>query len=288
MRHARGGALGGYSVPIYSSTAGGRKARSPKERIVSTAIVEEFSGMKRCKKCGEEKPLDQFRRHSQSPDGHVNTCSSCDEAGKTRRGSAPNATWQELVERGVPEMCRRGEHNRYCAPDNMIEARFPGFFDDVTHEHTTLREEWQVCMNCGHAKKVVINIPGHDEVAARGRAERTRRLAHALGVDEEPGSPEEWPRERSAEPDLIEAAGSTRVIIEAQAHLESELASAREEIQALRRELSRANRALLLRDLRDKRNELWTQVNALQSEIGDINLEISEIEAEMADEAHAA
>lgn len=42
--------------------------------------MEEEIKTKACKKCGVPKPLDDFKRHSKCPDGHVSVCNACHES----------------------------------------------------------------------------------------------------------------------------------------------------------------------------------------------------------------
>lgn len=43
--------------------------------------------MKTCRKCGEEKPLDDFYAHASMPDGHLNQCKTCVKARVTAHRS---------------------------------------------------------------------------------------------------------------------------------------------------------------------------------------------------------
>ena len=47
-------------------------------------------GPKRCDKCGEVKPLDEFYAMPGMRDGHRNDCKTCNKAAK--RGALPGAT----------------------------------------------------------------------------------------------------------------------------------------------------------------------------------------------------
>jgi hypothetical protein len=61
----------------------------------------------------------------------------------------------------MPEACRQGSHVRYSPQsDDLITARWPDFFDaEHEHEHAEFPVEWQVCTNCGDARKTRPNYP---------------------------------------------------------------------------------------------------------------------------------
>lgn len=44
--------------------------------------------MKSCFKCGAEKPLSEFYKHPEMPDGHVNKCKPCNKADVTANRAA--------------------------------------------------------------------------------------------------------------------------------------------------------------------------------------------------------
>jgi hypothetical protein len=45
-------------------------------------------GMRKCTKCGEIKPLDEYNRHESYKDGHRRQCKRCDQLYRENKGTA--------------------------------------------------------------------------------------------------------------------------------------------------------------------------------------------------------
>lgn len=67
---------------------------------------------KRCKKCGELKPLDEFYRSAGMRDGHRNDCKSCNAASSRARYVADPAAHMARVKRWQQENSERLNHYR--------------------------------------------------------------------------------------------------------------------------------------------------------------------------------
>jgi len=68
-------------------------------------------GMKRCTKCGQQKPLEAFHRHAKHPDGRQNACKVCRAA---RRRSASQASGSQSAAGGT-QRCK------LCQEDKPLE-----------------------------------------------------------------------------------------------------------------------------------------------------------------------
>lgn len=160
--------------------------------------------MKRCESCGETKSLDEFPRHWNMPDGHLNTCRAC------RKGSGTAFyAWykqQKALEQEEAEARRRAEVR---VLEQMVEER----------------AAWEVHVSKCRRIEDVRGIPTRDRAAApepaifiysltdpRSRAicyvGITQRPAHRyrdhLGLDPKNPAKQEWVRELAAAGQLPE------------------------------------------------------------------------------------
>lgn len=79
-----------------------------------------------CRKCGEEKPVDQFRRMLNSPDGYTHVCRRC-IGNKTK-----NSRWinRELPKGANPELAR------FAARELIEELKSRGYTGELQCVHT--------------------------------------------------------------------------------------------------------------------------------------------------------
>src|SRR5687767_14376922 len=80
--------------------------------------------MKRCKDCGEFKPLSEFYKSAGMRDGHRNDCKSCNLAAKAERYQADPATAIARVKKWQQENADRlNEYRRARREDPDVKAR---------------------------------------------------------------------------------------------------------------------------------------------------------------------
>lgn len=78
--------------------------------------------MKKCFKCGEEKPLDDFYKHSQMADGHLNKCKECNKSDVQRNYRARKEQYREYDRSRQQRPERRAAKLIY---GKMRKQRFP-------------------------------------------------------------------------------------------------------------------------------------------------------------------
>lgn len=74
-----------FGDQLYRVTKSQKEEKEEKKMSESIGDKGITCLMKICKKCGQEKPIEEFRKHSQSLNGHINTCSECDGLLKAKR-----------------------------------------------------------------------------------------------------------------------------------------------------------------------------------------------------------
>lgn len=79
--------------------------------------------MKICFKCGKSKPLTDFYKHPQMPDGHVNKCKECNKR-DVRKNYAENKTQYQAYDRARQRHSRsRIFNHRYSQIKQRTEGR---------------------------------------------------------------------------------------------------------------------------------------------------------------------
>jgi len=100
------------------------------------------SGLKRCPRCGQDMPLDQFPRSRSAPDGRGHYCTTCKSEYAAERYRADPAK----VKRGVDSWKQRNADKwREIVPYHRAKKRI------VTHEQyeAMLKEQGGACAICG-------------------------------------------------------------------------------------------------------------------------------------------
>ena len=105
--------------------------------------------MKRCFKCGQEKPLSDFYRHKRMSDGHVNKCKECNKA-DVRDNRKSKVEYYRQYDRG------RGA--RKCSEYTAeYRARFPNKYKAHTMVNNAIRDgrlHKEPCAICGATNSI--------------------------------------------------------------------------------------------------------------------------------------
>lgn len=128
------------------------------------------------------QPLDQFRPNPGGRDSLQTKCKSCqraynraymkgfrkrdnpsnpDTSGKRHKSASASAS----ADAGSREAC---PHKRWYSGDAFILHTVPGFFR--THDPSPPGQEWQVCCDCGFAKRVTFPLDNKTGAAIVPRA----------------------------------------------------------------------------------------------------------------------
>ena len=90
-----------------------------------------FCMEKMCKWCHQVKPLDEFPKHPQMPDGHINRCKPCRNEWHNKHRQNPDIKEKRKNEFQNPEVKRRYKNSekgkiaakRYKTPKDRMSAR---------------------------------------------------------------------------------------------------------------------------------------------------------------------
>jgi hypothetical protein len=118
--------------------------------------------MKKCFKCGKEKPLSEFYAHKQMGDGHLNKCKTCTkiDVGMHYQKMMQDPTWiaKERERQRIKERSRRAlgkqsptkpENKNAWRKRNAIKGRAHLRVGRAVRKGALLR---QACEVCGHPK----------------------------------------------------------------------------------------------------------------------------------------
>lgn len=113
--------------------------------------------MKTCFKCGEEKPLSEFYKHSRMDDGHLNKCKECTKR-DTRQNRRQNIEYYRAYDR------KRG--NRQSSEyEREYRSRFPDKYRAHIAVGNAVRDgklQKEPCFMCG-AEKVEAHHPDYSQ-----------------------------------------------------------------------------------------------------------------------------
>lgn len=108
--------------------------------------------MKKCFKCGEDKPLDEFYKHPQMADGHLNKCKECNKVDVRRNYRIRRAKYQAYERERNQRPERRAAkliYYRHGLRRNPHKAIARNAVSNAIRDGRLMR---MACENCGNPK----------------------------------------------------------------------------------------------------------------------------------------